>query len=32
MSLYGERGDEVRPVLQISMPLLPRLYAPGVTI
>ena len=32
MSLYGERGDEVRPVLQISMPRLPRLYAPSGTM
>jgi len=32
MSLYGEREDAVRPALQIAMPRLPRLYAPGVTI
>ena len=30
MGLYGEREDAVRPALQISMPRLPRLYAPGV--
>jgi len=29
MALYGERGEAVRPVLQIAMPRLPRLYAPG---
>jgi putative transposase len=29
MSLYGERKDAVRPIHQIAMPRLPRLYAPG---
>lgn len=32
MSLYGERKDKDRPVLQIAMPRLPRLYAPGGTM
>jgi putative transposase len=32
MSLYGEREDKDRPVLQIAMPRLPRLYAPGGTM
>jgi len=29
MSLYGERKDKDRPILQISMPRLPRLYRMG---
>ena len=29
MTLYGEREDAVRPVLQIAMPRSPRIYAPG---
>ena len=32
MTLYGEREGVVRPILQIAMPRLPRLYAPGVTM
>ena len=32
MTLYGEREDEVRPVLQIAMPRLLRLYAPSGTM
>jgi len=32
MSLYGDREGVVRPVLQIAMPRLPRLYAPGGTM
>ena len=29
---YGERDDKVRPVFQIAMPRLPRIYAPGGTM
>ena len=29
MSFYGEREGSVRPVLQVAMPRLPRLYAPS---
>jgi putative transposase len=32
MTLYGERDGAVRPVLQIAMPRLPRIYAPGWTM
>jgi hypothetical protein len=32
MSSYGERKDAVRPIHQITMPRLPRLYAPGGTM
>ena len=32
MTLYGERGGAVRPVMQIAMPRLPRLYAPSGTM
>ena len=32
MTLYGERDGAVQPVLQIAMPRLPRLYAPGGTM
>jgi hypothetical protein len=32
MTLYGERDDGVRPVLQIAMPRPPRIYAPGETM
>ena len=32
MTLYGEREGAVRPVLQIAMPRLPRIYAPGATM
>ena len=32
MTLYGERGGAVRPVLQIPMPRWPRIYAPGATM
>ncbi len=32
MTLYGERDDAVRPVLQIAMPRLPRIYSPGATM
>jgi len=32
MTLYGEREGAVRPVLQIGMPCLPRIYAPGGTM
>jgi len=32
MTLYGERDGAVRPVLQIAMPRLPRIYAPGGTM
>ena len=32
MTLYGEREEPVRPVLQIAMPRLPRIYAPGGTM
>jgi hypothetical protein len=32
MSSYGERKDAVRPIHQIAMPRLPRLYAPGGTM
>jgi len=29
MTLYGEREGAVRPILQVAMPRLPRIYAPG---
>jgi hypothetical protein len=29
MTLYGERDGGVRPVLQIAIPRLPRIYSPG---
>ena len=29
MTLFGERENAVRPVLQIAMPRSPRIYAPG---
>ena len=32
MTLYGERDGAVRPVLQIAMPRLPRIYSPGATM
>ena len=32
MTLYGERDCAVRPVLQIAMPRLPRIYSPGGTM
>jgi len=32
MTLYSERDGAVRPVSQIAMPRLPRLYAPGGTM
>ena len=32
MTLYGERDGAVRPVLQIAMPRLPRIYAPRGTM
>ena len=32
ISIYGESEDAVRPVLQIAMPRLPCLYAPGGTM
>ena len=32
MTFYSERDDAGRPVLQIAMPRLPRLYAPGGTM
>ena len=32
MTLYGEREGVVRPILQIAMPRLPRLYAPEGTM
>jgi len=32
MSLYGEREDAVRPILQVAMPRSPRLYAPRGTM
>jgi hypothetical protein len=32
MTLYGEREGVVRPILQIAMPRLPRLYAPWGTM
>ena len=32
MSLYGDKEGVARPVLQIAMPRLPRLYAPGGTM
>mgnify|MGYP001191674093 CR=1 FL=1 len=32
MTLYGEREGAVGSVLQIAMPRLPRLYAPGGTM
>jgi len=32
MIFYSERDDAGRPVLQIAMPRLPRLYAPGGTM
>jgi hypothetical protein len=32
MTLYGERNGAVRPALQIAMPRLPRIYAPGGTM
>jgi hypothetical protein len=32
MTLYGEREGAVRPILQVAMPGLPRIYAPGVTM
>ena len=32
MTLYGEREGAVRPILQVAMPRLPRIYAPGVTM
>jgi len=32
MTLYGGREGAVRPVLQIAMPRLPRLYAPSGTM
>ena len=32
MTLYGERDGTVRPVLQIAMPRLPRIYSPGATM
>ena len=31
MTFYGEKDDAGRSVLQIAMPRLPRLYAPGGT-
>jgi hypothetical protein len=32
MTLYDDRKNAVRPVLQIAMPHLPRIYAPGGTM
>jgi hypothetical protein len=32
MILYGEKDNPNRPILQVSMPRLPRLYAPGGTM
>ena len=32
MTFYSERDGAGRPVLQIAMPRLPRLYAPGGTM
>ena len=32
MILYGERERAIRPSLQIAMPRLPRIYAPGGTL
>jgi len=32
MTLYGEREGAVRPVLEIAMLRLPRIYAPGATM
>jgi hypothetical protein len=32
MTLYGDRCGAVRPVLQVGMPRLPRLYSPGATM
>ncbi len=32
MTLYGERNDASRPVLEIAMPRSPRIYAPGGTM
>jgi len=32
MTLYSERDGAVRPVLQIAMPRLPRIYSPRATM
>jgi len=32
MTLYGEKDRALRPGLQIAMPRLPRIYAPGGTM
>jgi hypothetical protein len=32
MILYGEKNAAGRPVLQVAMPRLPRIYAPGGTL
>jgi hypothetical protein len=32
MTLYGEKYRALRPVLQIALPRLPRIYSPGATM